>query len=71
MRHVKPHPCAHEGLALAGAGQMFPHDPQFAASLVRSTQLLPQRSGVGDEHPLEHTYVPPLELHTGDSAPHT
>jgi hypothetical protein len=45
---------AHVAVAFAGALHAFEQLPQCSGLLVSSTQVLPQRSGVGDVHPVTH-----------------
>lgn len=63
---LNPQPLpAHVGLAFAGAVQLIAHEPQWLGSVVRSTQLIPQRVGVAPPQPLEHAKVDPLPEQTG------
>ncbi len=44
------------------------HDPQWSASVMRSTQVVPQRVGVAPPQPLAHANIVPLPEHTGVAA---
>jgi hypothetical protein len=69
LEHALPHRCVLDGQAHAEPWQVmppvqaFPHPPQLFASLVVSTQLVPQAVGVAAEQFAEHARPLPEALH--------
>ncbi len=61
-------PAVQVAVEFVGAVQVLLHEPQWVGSVARLTQLLPQRSGVGLEQPVEQVYEPPTELQRGADA---